>query len=163
MKNLNRATRIFSSAHGAAAIAFLIIYLVILNAFRQGPSARDWGSVFFDPRHAFDRQYSDIRTAQANAFIENASYNSLGVKAGPDPSICLGVASVQRDGARYFRTTVGTILDGLSISERNDVTLKVFIANVEPMSHQAFQEPWLAHVADDTMTYENVSEERKCI
>ena len=79
------------------------------------------------------------------------------MKASQSPSICIGIATVQRDDARYFDLLVGSLLEGLSDAERNEIYLLPFIANTNPHAHYAYNESWLFNLADEVMTYENVT------
>jgi len=69
------------------------------------------------------------------------------------PKLCVGIASVARDGARYFRTSVGSLLEGLTKEEREDIYVILFIAHTNPSTHPAFSEKWLENVADRVLTY----------
>ena len=147
------------SWHVLALFAFFAYYLLAIQDFRHF-SSRDPGSVFFDPDRAFEREYSLEREVEAEAFIKSAveAGGSGYVKASEDASICVGIATVQREGARYFRTALGSTLAGLTNEEREDIYLISFIVNVDPNEHQAYKEPWLPLLSDQVLTYNNASE-----
>nr|POF13132.1 hypothetical protein CFP56_10280 [Quercus suber] len=149
-----------ASAHTKALVGFVVSYIIAIQYFRV-VSSRDWGSYFFDPVHAFDRGYSDVRTTEADAFIDSLGHHSSIVKASDRPSLCLGISTIQRDDADYFKTLVGSLLEGLYDYERKDIYTMVLIANVDPNQHRDFKEPWLQRVADQILTYENISEAEK--
>nr|POF04077.1 hypothetical protein CFP56_21832 [Quercus suber] len=149
-----------ASTHAKALIGFVAAYLIAIQYFRV-VSSHDWGSYFFDPVHAFDRGYSDVRTTEADSFIDSLGHHSSSVKASERPSLCLGISTIQRDDADYFKTLVGSLLEGLYDHERKDIYTMILIANVDPNQHRDFQEPWLHKVADQVLTYENISEAEK--
>lgn len=97
------------SPHELALLAFILYFLVIVTDVRHF-SRHDPESVFFDPDDAFVHRYTAVRQGEAGAYISAAenSGNADGyVKAKADHSMCVGIATVQRDGARYFRDALG--------------------------------------------------------
>ena len=139
--------------HVIAFIAFLAFYVVLIQDIRHW-SWRDPGSAFFKPKKAFERHYSLQREAEAQAWIDAHDAEDVEyAKASDDPSMCVGIATVQREGARYFRRTVGSILAGLTERERSDIYLISFIANTDPTIHEAYNETWLPLVSDEILTY----------
>ena len=150
------------SPHTAAFLLFLFLYALALVDIRH-VSWRDPGSVFFDPARAFERQYSLVREAQATSFIKSAGENAdVGLtvpKAGPNPEICAGITTLQREGARYFQRAVGSLLAGLTDAERNDLWLVPFIVNLDPEEHSAYNESWLPQVTDQVLTYADATSE----
>lgn len=155
---LNRSLRIFSSSQATAFVAFVVAYLIAIQYFRV-VSAPDPSSVFLVPGKRYEQKYSLVRIKEADAFIAQAWKEPELVKASAKPFLCVGVPTVQRDGARYFKTLMGSMIDGLSDRERSEIYFMPFIANVDPNVHEAFKEPWLANVADRILTYETVSDE----
>ena len=71
--------------------------------------------------------------------------------------LCLGIPNIARKGVRYFKHTVGTLLEGLDETERADIHLILFIAHTDPSQHPAYAEPWLDKLADQVLLY-NASE-----
>lgn len=149
-----------TSLHTKAFIGFLAAYLLAVQYFRV-VSSRDWGSQFFDPVHAFDTAYSDVRTAEADTFISDPSQYAGNGRASALPTLCLGISTIQRDDADYFKTLVGSLLQGLSYEERREIYVMVLFANVDPRQHQDFDTGWIRSVADQILTYEWVSETEK--
>lgn len=139
--------------HGIALISFFVSYLVLLRNVRHW-SYRDPSSVFFDPERAFERKYSLERESQAETWIYSIGKQSSSqyVKASQEPSLCVGIATVQREGANYFRRTVGSVLAGLTEKERKDIFLVSFFADVDPKVHQAYHESWVSVVSDQILT-----------
>ncbi|KAL2868994.1 uncharacterized protein BJX67DRAFT_371001 [Aspergillus lucknowensis] len=140
-------------------LAFLALYLVLVFVARY-KCARDPTSAFFQPATGYAPAYSTVRAAQAEQYIADAD---AGVgeawrwKSSPDPSICVGVATVARKNVRYFKGMVGSVLEGLSERERADMHLILFIAHTDPSQHPAYGESWVHRVADRVLLYDNES------
>ncbi|CAO2653913.1 Nn.00g106460.m01.CDS01 [Neocucurbitaria sp. VM-36] len=118
-------------------------------------SARDPTSVFFSPHKGYAPRYSAIRQQQAEAFI--SSYNpSNVVKAGNEKQrkLCVGIPSFKREDAQYLPDALGSLLEGLTTEERQEIYLMVFIAHSKPAVHPSYNEQWLSGLADKVLTYE---------
>lgn len=135
---------------------FAVVFCAAAQYFHV-VSAADPSSFFFNARRAYQRRYSSIRIEQAKVLIASSGSSASPLKASQSPSICIGIATVQRDDARYFDLLVGSLLKGLSDAERNEIYLLPFIANTNPHAHYAYNESWLFNLADEVMTYENVT------
>lgn len=136
-------------------LIFLIVYALAVY-YARIHCWRDPTSFFFRDDEAYEPIYSDSRTEQANQFVELAN-NRTGVqqfKASHQPSMCVGVASVARNGVSYFESAVGSVLAGLSEAERADLYLILFIAHTDPTEHPAYSEPWLQALADKVLLYD---------
>lgn len=147
--------------HTTALLAFLVFYCILLIDIHHW-GARDPGSAFFDPATAFERIYSDRREQEAEKYIISSTAPRLGkrpLKAAANPTFCVGIPTVQRDGARYFRRAMGSLLAGLTARERKDLYIMPFVVNVDPEEHMAFHEPWLEVVADEVLTYRGAGDE----
>lgn len=135
-------------------IIFLIFYgLAIL--FFSHKSHRDPTSIFFDAKRAYKPSYSTDRVRQAQAFAKTAWLRSKTANQHDEdsiPPICVGIASGRGD-SRGLRTTVGSLLQGLSSEERKEVNLKVLIGHVDPSGHIAVGEPWLENTVDEVLFY----------
>lgn len=139
-----------------AFLIFAIAYCIAVQYFRI-VSSSDPSSLFVDINRAYQRRYSTTRIEEATDFIANAWDTEEAIKAAPDPTFCVGIATVQRNDARYFKLLVGSLLDGLADSERRDILVLPFIANIDPETHLAYNEPWLHGLADKILSYNNVS------
>ncbi|BCS21747.1 uncharacterized protein APUU_22179A [Aspergillus puulaauensis] len=139
--------------------AFLLLYLALLFVARHH-SLRDPTSSFFQESTGYSPTYSTVRTAQANQYIQDVE-NGVGEawrwRSSDSPSFCVGVATVARNNTRYFKTMVGSLLDGLSQSERADMHLLLFIAHTDPSQHPAYSEPWLKRAPDQVLLYDNAT------
>lgn len=116
---------------------------------------RDPTSAFFDPSRAYRRQYSAIRQREAEKFIDSAARDPfLRSDNTTVPALCVGIATIVRHGELYFRVSVGSLLQGLTDIERQNIHLITFIAHTDPAVHPAYSERWLHNVADQILTYD---------
>jgi hypothetical protein len=142
----------------AALIAYVSWALLTLF-YLQSASARDSTSLFFDAKHGYDPIYTQHRTHQAEQFIDQATANAPAHSVSSSPKLAVGIVTIQRNAHRYFRTTVGSILEGLRPEERETIHLLNMIANVDPSQHQAFNESWLHSLSDQVVTYQDADME----
>lgn len=80
--------------------------------------------------------------------------NTTQAPKASSPGLCVGIASIARHGVRYFKSTVGTVLEGLSEAERADIHLILFIAHTNASDHPAYSEPWLHALPDQLLLYD---------
>lgn len=141
------------SPRSIAILCFIALYVCAAQYCRLN-YYRDPTSFFFDPQRAYVQGYSSVRRQEADTFIESATTATFNkTRASSTPKLCVGIASVARHGARYFRTSVGSLLEGLAEEERQDFYLVLFIAQTDPRMHPAYSEKWLENVADRVLTY----------
>lgn len=135
----------------------LLCLLVVVYALRS-TCDRDPGSIFFKPATAYQPKYSLIRQEQAEHYINQSSTDAKIVPSDLSPEqekhLCVGIPSVGREGTRYLRTTVGSLLEGLSPEERENIHLVVLIAHSDPFANPEYHEPWLANLVDHVLLYE---------
>lgn len=74
------------------------------------------------------------------------------------PRLCLGVSTVGRPGEQYVRSTIGSLLEGLTEQERAELHLIILIAHTHPEQHPIYSEQWPRAVSNDVLLY-NVSKE----
>jgi hypothetical protein len=141
-------------------VLFAIAFCAAAQYFRIVASP-DPSSFFVDIKRVYERRYSTIRIEEAGEFIARSGNSKDESKASSNPSICVGIATVQRDDAKYFNLLVGSPLEGLSDAERRDILLLPLIANIDPGAHYAFNESWLFDLTDEVLTYENVLKKDK--
>ncbi|THV95701.1 hypothetical protein D6D27_03088 [Aureobasidium pullulans] len=149
-------TTFTSSATLLTAVSFAFVYLTAIF-YTRSIAYRDPTSAFFDPHRGYLPSYSAVRQDQAEAFII-ASKTDL-TRTRPkeqthQKKFCVGIPSVARNGTTYLRSAVGSLLDGLSEQERNDIHLVVFIAQTDPSVHFAYKENWLHNLTDKVLLYD---------
>jgi hypothetical protein len=122
-------------------------------------SARDPTSIYFSPRKGYVPQYSTVRREQAETFVsayDHAQQSKI-IKASTNEKkrkLCVGIPSIKRSGTGYLRDTVGSLLQGLTPEERQEIYLIVFIPESKPEVHEAYNEKWLQGFADQVLTYD---------
>lgn len=131
------------------SVAYCAVILFCRSAYYRDPT-----SVFFQPEVAYRAPYTSIRRRRADYFIDQVAIKTFRrIAYSPAPNLCLGIKTVTREGARYFRTTVGSLLEGLNDNERQEIIFIALIAQVNPELHPASQERWLYNVADKILEY----------
>ena len=71
-----------------------------------------------------------------------------------DIKMCVGIATVGREQEQYVRATVGSLLDGLTVEEREEIYLNILIAHTAPHVHPIYGEEWLHHVSEKVLLYD---------
>lgn len=159
LTNLTTVLPKTTSNTSRTVLTFLLVYLFLFFV-AQNRCFRDPTSAFFQPSRAFAPAYSTVRLDQAERYLQNASDREKHSPPSKDekrPTTCVCIATVARKGARYFKDAVGSVLDGLSESERADIHLVLFIAHTDPSQHPAYEEPWLRKVPDQLLLYDNAT------
>ena len=145
---------------GWTLLSFVIIYLLTV-AYLSRASYRDPTSAFFDPQHGYDRRYSLHRQHEAEAFIEQANSSAKRPATLIEPEMCIGIATIGRPGEQYVRTTIGSLVEGLTKRERDEIHLITFIAQTDPHEHPIYGETWLEALSDQVLSYDVPREERE--
>ncbi|KIN09161.1 hypothetical protein OIDMADRAFT_48987 [Oidiodendron maius Zn] len=117
---------------------------------------RDPTSKFFDPSRAYERRYSEVRRREADVFVNVSATKPFLRNSTRPPLLCVGMLTIARpSGDVYFRTSVGSLLAGLTLHERDSIYLIPFVGHTNASAHPAFAEQWLHNVADLVLTYNN--------
>ncbi|KAL2832905.1 hypothetical protein BDW59DRAFT_93899 [Aspergillus cavernicola] len=141
------------SATGILVCTYFVLCLCSLRYY-HGISYRDPTSFFFDASHAYTRQYSSRRIAEAEGFLNTVSDIAPPARLpGEEPTICVGIVTVRRRGDQYVGLTVASLLDGLSNLERQKILLYLSIGNSNPAEHPVFSEKWVETLPDRVLTY----------
>jgi len=128
---------------------FFLLYQYARASFYADPT-----SYFFNPAKAYRPGYSDKRQVEASAFLANdANLPFKRPATDTSPKLCIGIASIAREGANYLHLSAGSILEGLTAEERAQVSLKILIAHTDPTNHSSWESPWLRDVADEVLSY----------
>ncbi|KAM0714696.1 hypothetical protein Q7P37_009713 [Cladosporium fusiforme] len=137
---------------------FTFIYLTTVLYIRS-ISSRDPGSWFFDPSTAYRASHSDERRRQAELFVGAANTTAFSsytghLENGKAPRMCIGIPSVARE-PRHIDATIGSLVDGLTTHQRNELYLIVLLPHSDATKHSAYQEPWLRNLVDEIIHYNN--------
>jgi hypothetical protein len=135
------------------SLAFTLIWYWCFR-YLTTASARDPTSFFFDEKTGYERRYSLQREKEARSFIESANRTDTPALPISNTSMCIGVATIKRPTKeQYVRSTIGSLLEGLSVAERSQIYLIIFIAHTESTIHPIYHEPWLKAVSNKVLTY----------
>lgn len=141
-------------------LSFLLCYLALFQYCRVS-FFRDPTSYFFDPERAYAPGYSEHRKEEAAAFVEeDLKYPNRRLPSDTPPKLCVGIASVAREGAQYLHYSAGSVLHGLSAGERQEIVLIALLAHVDPGKHPAADSVWLRNAADKVVDYSSPFEKQ---
>ena len=122
---------------------------------------KDPTSKFFQAENARVPNYSAYRIQEAKLYadsIATARQPQKSERRDP-PELCIGVASVERKGILYLKSTLGSLQHGLSTEERARLHFVVLLAHTDQTNHVAYNQPWLDNMADELPSYSD-NEER---
>jgi len=124
---------------------------------------RDPTSYFFDRNRAYKPIYSVRREQQALDFIETSSEPTAASLPHSDDSpandstpsypktMCVGVLTIQRQGKQHFPAAIGSLLEGLTPSERASIHLVTLFSDLTPEDHSSYHAPWLPRLTDQIL------------
>lgn len=132
------STRTMSSRRVNLVIcsALFLMYGLVAEYLSQA-CKRDPTSLFFNPNTAYQAKYSRTRKRTA----------------GGPTVLCVGIPSIMRNNSQYLHYTIGSLFDGLSDNERQEIIFLVLIANTVPRVHYAYEQQWLKQVMDIVFEY----------
>ncbi|KAL8978643.1 MAG: hypothetical protein Q9177_006350 [Variospora cf. flavescens] len=147
-------SRILISGVGRFLLCFTFLYLLLLQICRY-TFYRDPTSAFFDPSKAYRHIYSEQRQRQADAYLQAANVSTTNdvQLSGPEVTLCLGLATVQRPGEQYVRSAYASLMEGLTKDDREHIYSVLLIGHADPERHPIYHEPWLRHLSDKLLTY----------
>ncbi|KIW30913.1 uncharacterized protein PV07_02605 [Cladophialophora immunda] len=116
---------------------------------------RDPTSLFFYPNTAYQAKYSRRIKEEAVEFVQDSNYTDLfiALSASLPTVLCVGIPSIMRNNSQYLHYTIGSLFNGLSDTERQEIIFLVLIANTVPRVHYAYEQPWLKQVVDIVFKY----------
>ncbi|KAG0647781.1 hypothetical protein D0Z07_6789 [Hyphodiscus hymeniophilus] len=142
--------------HKLVLLCLLVPVFLFLLARNYAKSHyyRDPTSKFFDPSRAYEQRYSNVRRREADAFVNISNTKPCRRTSKSPPLLCAGMLTIARpSGDVYFRTSIGSLLAGLTPKERDEIHLVPFIGHTNASVHPVFEEPWLDNIADFVLTY----------
>lgn len=131
----------------------------------------DPSSFFYDSRRAYETRYSDIRQRQADELLDIAEhfpeeelaklplFNNIAntIPRDSEKRICVGIPSVTRERQQFLPRAVASLVQGLSLEQRQAIHIVVLLADDDPTSHPAFGKRWLDRLVDGILLYGNSS------
>jgi hypothetical protein len=141
----------------ARLVCVLASAYLVATLYARSVAARDPGSWFFNTSTAYEARYTKTRQAQAGLFIDTANASTfprpIGNQwAGRAPRMCIGILPAARE-PRYLDVTIGSLLDGLTTEERDELHMLALLPHSDPTKHSAYREPWLHNLVDEVVHY----------
>lgn len=158
MQLKSRIQPLCASPISAAFWIFVVVYLFAVLYVRH-ITYLDPGSLFFNPTLAYTRRYSEVRRQQADEYIRSATkatFPKLLRPSSRSPDLCVGVAGLIDDPARYLETNIGSLLEGLTGDERDRIHVSVFLAHRRDKAAVDIPphfEPWINKLVDEVKLY----------
>jgi hypothetical protein len=144
-------------------LLFLLSYLFLFQYCRVS-YYRDPTSYFFDPNRAYAPGYSDQRKDEAVAFVQDElNLPSRRLWNDTPPRLCVGIASIAREGVQYLHYSTGSLLHGLSKEERQEIVLVTLLAHANSSKHPDANSVWLPNTADQLLDYSAPFGEREYV
>lgn len=145
--------------------AFLLSAVVYLATFTYCSYAfwRDPHSAFFKSDHVYDLKYSALRQADGLELVNAANGSEEAtniVKAGESPALCAVFMTVKRGKKEYLTESLGSMLHGLTLEERENLYLSVLFLDTEPSAHPYWDQAWVRRLADSATGYNNLTEDQ---
>lgn len=132
---------------------FLACYFFLFQYCRIS-CYRDPTSYFFDPTRAYATGYSDRRKDEAAAFVQDGLHlPTRRLSSDATPKMCVGIASIAREGVNYLHYSTGSVLHGLTLQERQEIVLITLLAHANSSKHPDADSEWLLNAADQVLDY----------
>ncbi|KAF4502596.1 Alpha-1,3-mannosyl-glyco 4-beta-N-acetylglucosaminyltransferase C [Fusarium agapanthi] len=162
---IGHGRRLFMVYASLASLWVFLFQLCTLFTFS------DPSSFFYDSGRAYETRYSDIRQRQADELLDVAEhfpieelaklplFNNIAeaIPRDSDKRICVGIPSVTREREQFLPRAVASLVQGLSLEQRQAIHVVVLLADNNPTSHPAFGKRWLDRLADEILLYGNSS------
>ncbi|RBA14249.1 hypothetical protein FPRO05_03041 [Fusarium proliferatum] len=131
----------------------------------------DPSSFFYDSGRAYETRYSAIRQRQADELLDVAEHFPVEELAKLPPfnnaaeaiprnsskRLCVGIPSVTREREQFLPRAVASLVQGLSLEQRQSIHIVILLGDDDPTSHPVFGKRWLDRLADQVLLYGNSS------
>ncbi|KAG4261737.1 hypothetical protein FPRO03_11206 [Fusarium proliferatum] len=131
----------------------------------------DPSSFFYDSGRAYETRYSAIRQQQADELLDVAEHFPVEELAKLPPfnkateaisrksskRLCVGIPSVTREREQFLPRAVASLVQGLSLEQRQSIHIVILLGDDDPTSHPVFGKRWLDRLADQVLLYGNSS------
>ncbi|RKL32768.1 hypothetical protein BFJ72_g10268 [Fusarium proliferatum] len=131
----------------------------------------DPSSFFYDSGRAYKTRYSAIRQRQADELLDVAEHFPVEELAKLPPfnnateaiprnsskRLCVGIPSVTREREQFLPRAVASLVQGLSLEQRQSIHIVILLGDDDPTSHPVFGKRWLDRLADQVLLYGNSS------
>ncbi|KAF5679156.1 hypothetical protein FHETE_897 [Fusarium heterosporum] len=149
-----------------AVYASLASVWIILFQLCRLYTYSDPSSFFYDRHRAYQTHYTDTREKEAEDFLALADAETIAdvanislinndavTRSKKKQQFCIGVPSVKRDNEQFLPKALASLVQGLSIEERQAIHIVVLLADDNPARNPAFGQTWLSRLADEVLFY----------
>jgi hypothetical protein len=151
ISTLEKTLKFLTSYH--FILLFLLCYFSLFQYCRIS-YYRDPTSYFFDATRAYAPGYSDRRKNEAAAFVQDELHlPRRRLSSDATPKLCVGIASIAREGVQYLHYSTGSVLHGLSEEERQEIVFIALLAHTNSSKHPDADSVWLPNAADQVLDY----------
>ncbi|CVL03380.1 uncharacterized protein FPRN_11744 [Fusarium proliferatum] len=131
----------------------------------------DPSSFFYDSGRAYETRYSAIRQRQADELLDVAEHFPVeelaklppfnkateAISRNSSKRLCVGIPSVTREREQFLPRAVASLVQGLSLEQRQSIHIVILLGDDDPTSHPVFGKRWLDRLADQVLLYGNSS------
>lgn len=131
----------------------------------------DPSSFFYDSGRAYETRYSSIRQRQADELLDVAEHFPVeelaklppfnkateAISRNSSKRLCVGIPSVTREREQFLPRAVASLVQGLSLEQRQSIHIVILLGDDDPTSHPVFGKRWLDRLADQVLLYGNSS------
>ncbi|KAM0248120.1 hypothetical protein ACHAQJ_009590 [Trichoderma viride] len=142
---------------------FCLIWLITFRYLQQ-TTYYDPSSFFFRWDAAYQPIYSAVREQEADAFLASTQLQKNRVLKEPGESVgysapyCIGIPTLQRERAQFFARTAASLVDTLTLEERDSIHIVVLLSDTDATVNSAFGQHWLHAIADTVIVHEDTPE-----
>ncbi|KAL0944933.1 uncharacterized protein CTRU02_202820 [Colletotrichum truncatum] len=149
-------------------LSFFLFYLLLLLYCRKSNYA-DPSSYFFDPDRAYVPKFSDVRVREALQFLDiikgtevlsgqedtiKPAFQAIPETTNLSPKLCIGIPTWGQRTEQYLPQTLASLVDSLTLAERNSLYITVLIVDEFPQHHPSYNEQWLRLLVDKVLVYD---------
>ncbi|KAL7951349.1 hypothetical protein V8C42DRAFT_303828 [Trichoderma barbatum] len=143
-----------------------VFFLVWFTAVRycQQNTYYDPSSLFFRSDAAYRPFYSAIREQEADIFLASQTAIHSRLRKGREERArratpyCIGIPTLQRERAQFFPRTAASLVDSLTLEERELIHIVVLLSDTDATANSAFGQDWLHAIADTVIVHEDTPE-----
>ncbi|QGI85596.1 hypothetical protein CEK25_012325 [Fusarium fujikuroi] len=131
----------------------------------------DPSSFFYDSSRAYETRYSAFRQRKADELLDVAEhfpveelaklphFNNVteAIPRNSSKRLCVGIPSVTREREQFLPRAVASLVQGLSLEQRQSIHIVILLGDDDPTSHPVFGKRWLDRLADQVLLYGNSS------
>lgn len=124
-----------------SSLAWLIVFGLLKERLWRGPR-----SGFFEDATVYDLGYSATRQEEARqwaAVQEDDLDQNHDHSRSQDPAICAAFVTYNRPQRQYLNESIGSMLAGLTINERDALNVRLLFAHSDPTVHPDWDRRWL--------------------